>query len=60
MGVVGGRDELGLAHGAGPRATHGFRLDVAMLDNLQRGDQLVLGELRATAFIGQRGQRANH
>ncbi|MNH16299.1 hypothetical protein D3C79_759340 [compost metagenome] len=60
MGVVGGRDELGLAHGAGPRATHGLRLDVAMLDDLQRSDQLVLGELRAAALIGQGSQRADH
>ncbi|MCY1442602.1 hypothetical protein D9M71_589770 [compost metagenome] len=59
MGVVGGRDELGLAHGAGPRAAHCLWLDVAMLDDLQRGDQLVLGELRAAAFIGQGGQRAD-
>ncbi|MNN18590.1 hypothetical protein D3C81_1318020 [compost metagenome] len=51
MGVVGGGDELGLAHGAGPGATHGLWLDVAMLDDLQRGNQLILGKLRAAAFI---------
>ncbi|MNP74848.1 hypothetical protein D3C76_1717880 [compost metagenome] len=56
MGVVGGRNELGLAHGAGPRAAHGFRLDVAVLDDLQSGDQLVLGELGAAPLVGQGGQ----
>ncbi|MNF92375.1 hypothetical protein D3C84_750180 [compost metagenome] len=60
MGVVGGGDELGLAHGARPRAFHGVGLDIAILQDLQGGDQLCLGEGRATAFIGQGSQGADH
>ncbi|MNG02501.1 hypothetical protein D3C84_855320 [compost metagenome] len=60
MGVVGGGDELGLAHGAGPRAFHGVGLDITVLQDLQGRDQLRLGKSRAAAFISQGGQGADH
>ncbi|MNF85119.1 hypothetical protein D3C84_675050 [compost metagenome] len=53
VGVVGGRDKLGLAHRTGPGAQHLLGFDVALLQDLQGGDQLRMGEARAAAFIGQ-------
>ena len=60
MGVVGGRDELRLAHGASPGAEHLLRRDVALLQNLQGGNQLRVGKPRATTFVGESGQRVDH
>ncbi len=58
--VVGGRDELGLAHGAGPGADHEGGRNVAVLENLQGGEQLGVGEFRAASFIGEGRQGADH
>ncbi|MCY1378078.1 hypothetical protein D9M69_656840 [compost metagenome] len=60
MGVVGGRDELGLAHGAGPGTEHLFGFDVALLQDLQGRDQLRVGEAGTAAFVGQGRQRVDH
>ncbi|MNP00150.1 hypothetical protein D3C76_919360 [compost metagenome] len=56
VGVVGGRDELGLAHGARPGAQHFLGFDIALLEDLQGGDQLRVSETGATPFVGQGGQ----
>ena len=54
------RHELRLAHRAGPRADHLVARDVALLQNLQRGDQLVAEVIGAIADRDQRGERADH
>lgn len=59
VGVVGGGNELGLAHGAGPGAAHPLGADVAALEDLQGGEQLGASELRPPAFVSEGGQRAN-
>ena len=51
------RQELRLAEFAGPGADHLGRREIAAVDDLQRGDGLVLEHLRAAAVIGQRHQR---
>ena len=43
------RHELGLAHGAGPGAEHRGRTDMALLDHLERGEQLLAEEVAALA-----------
>ena len=58
--VVGAGDKLGLAHGAGPGATHAAGLHVAMLENAQRREQLFVGKRWAAAFIGQGGEGGDH
>ncbi len=60
VGVVGGRNELGLAHRPGPRAEHFLRSDIALLQDLQRRDQLCMSKCGATAFVGQGRQRVDH
>ena len=60
IGLVGGRDELGVAHRTGPGAGHAARADIAALQDLQRRDQLraaIFGA--AAALIGERRQRAD-
>lgn len=53
VGVVGGRDELGLPHRTGPGAEHLLGLDIAVLEDLQGGQQLAVGKGRAATFVGQ-------
>ena len=60
VGQVGGGNELGLAHGAGPGAAQAGAADVAALQDLQGRQQLVFGETWAAAFIGQGGEGADH
>lgn len=42
------------------QALHLLRRHVALLEDLQGGEQLVVGELRAAPFMRQGGQRADH
>ena len=60
VALVGGGDELGLAHRAGPGALHALWLHVTLLEDRERGEQLVVGELRAATFVGEGCQRADH
>ena len=60
MLVVGRRHELGLAHGAGPGADHALAGDVAVLQDLQGGQQLDTPEALASPVIGQCRQGADH
>ena len=60
VGEVMRRQELRLAELAGPRADHLARRQVAAIDDLQRGDGLVLETLAAAAVIGERHQRRQH
>src|SRR5215467_9796909 len=54
------RHELRLPHGAGPGAEHGFARDVLLLQNQERGDQLVAKVGMPPACLCERGQRADH
>ena len=60
ISLIGRGDELRVAHGAGPRAVHRLDTDVAALENLERGDELLPGEARLGVVIGERGERADH
>ena len=51
------RQKLRLAELAGPRSDHLAGREIAAVDDLQRGDRLLLEHLRAAAIIRQRHQR---
>ena len=51
------RQKLRLAEFAGPRSDHLACREIAAIDDLQRGDGLLLEHLRAAAVIRQRHQR---
>ncbi len=55
--VVFRRHELGEAHGAGPRSRHGLARAHAVLQHLQRVQQLGAEQLLAAAEIGLGGER---
>ncbi len=57
---VGRRNELGVTHGARPRAVHGLVADIAVLQDLQRRNHLRPRELGLGAGAGQSRQRLNH
>ncbi len=52
-----GRQELGVAHGAGPGSDHAVGGDVALVDDAQRGQQFTVRPVAAAALVGQRGER---
>ena len=52
--------ELKLAHGAGPRALHVCRSDMALVEDAQGIDQLGAEERAAPFVVGQRRQRPDH
>ena len=55
------RQQLGLAHGAGPRAAQLAAGRAALLDDVQAGDELGLRPLGAGRILGgQRGEAAHH
>ena len=56
-GVVFRRHELGEAHGAGPRSSHGLARAHAVLQHLQRVQQLGAEQVLAAAEIGLGGER---
>src|SRR6185503_14506773 len=55
--LIGGGDELRVAHGAGPGAVHLLDRDIAPLHDLERRDQLLAGEARLGVVISERRQR---
>ena len=57
---VARRHELGVAHGACPGAAQLAALDIALLDQLQRSQELVTEEVAAIADVRQRRERADH
>jgi hypothetical protein len=59
MGEEDRRQELRLAHRAGPRADHVGAVDVAALQDLQRREQLAACPGRAPAVEAERGQRVD-
>ena len=59
MLVVGRWHELGLPHGTGPGADHALAGHVAVLQDLQRSQQLSAPETLAATVIGQGGEGAN-
>ena len=60
MGIIGCRDKLRVAHGASPGPGHGFRRNIAPLQNLERSEQLLTPELGATTIIGERRESLGH
>ena len=54
--VVLGRHELREAHGAGPGGFHRCAREEAVLEHLQRMDELVAEHVLAAAGVGLRGQ----
>ena len=58
--LIGGGDELRVAHGAGPGAVHLLDRDIAALHDLERRDQLLAGEARLGVVISERRQRPDH
>jgi hypothetical protein len=57
--VIGCGNELRVAHGAGPRSVHALEGDVAVLEDLQRGDDLRFGELGLGPGAVERAERAD-
>ena len=60
MLVIGGGHELGLAHGAGPGTDHAIAGYIAVLQDLQGGQQLSTPEALAATVIGQGGEGADY
>ena len=58
-GAVAGRDELGLAHGAGPGALQLGAGDLARIDDLEGRDQFALGPGASAAVGGEADHRAD-
>ena len=56
--MKGRRHELILPHGAGPGADQAFRGDIAILKNLQYGEQLAAPEHLAAAFVYLQQERS--
>ena len=54
---IGRGNELGVAHRASPGAIHGFRRDVAILEDLEGGKKLRPAEVGAPPFKGKGRQR---
>nr|WP_246148700.1 hypothetical protein [Skermanella pratensis] len=57
---VCGRNELGMAHGAGPGADQTALRRVAPVDDPERLQQLLAPEVGPAAVPGERGQRLDH
>ncbi len=57
---IGGGHELRLAHGPGIGAQHVRRRHVAVVEDVQGGDQLSTEEAGAPAVPGESGQRLDH
>ena len=60
IGQEGRGHELRVPQRPGPRAVEILRRHVALLQDLQRIDQLALEEAAAAALVGQRRQRLHH
>ena len=54
------RDELDLAHGAGPGSLHGLGRNVALVDDAQGVQKLRPKEGAAPAVVGQGCERGDH
>src|SRR6516165_545729 len=58
--LVGGWDELRMSHGAGPRPVHLIDRNIAMLDDLERHNELLAGEGSLDVVISERRERPDH